>query len=222
MAATGKDMPTAAGTNSYTSALIKSLRLLRERPQPFTTSDLNQMIMKQRHWNTASQLYNRRQNMRARHICLAPPAKPSSALIRYPVRRAAYLDLRIAFAEKSALTLEEVEKLASELSKLSKSTGLNICDLEWIGFTPHKDSPQFKQLVRIAQTTNVCLGAMERYKMKKRRRLLEQLHHPSSPKRRRTEPEPPKSPVFQCRKSLTDQSPLTPPSASSRSATPIS
>lgn len=225
MTAAGKNMPTPSpGPRSYTTALINSLKVLKQREsQPFTTSDLNQMIMKQRSYDSPSYLFNRRPNMRTRHISIAPPETPNSNNTRPLIRRAGYLDLRIAFESKSSLSLAEVKTIASELSKLPKSTSLNICDIEWIGFTPRKDSPQFKRIMRIARITHLFLGAMTRFKMKKlckRKRDINQLANaPRSPKRRRTAAYPVASPVDEQAKSLLPQSPLT-PSASSRGATP--
>lgn len=115
---------------------MSCLKVLHGRQEAFTTYDLNQMIVKQRGWNTASQLYNRLSNMRARHIRFAPIAQ-FDADDTQPLRRAGHLDLRIVFEDRDNLKLEEVQKLASELSGLGRNTGLRISDIEWMGF---KDS----------------------------------------------------------------------------------
>lgn len=164
MAATGKDKPTASGPKSYTAALIKSLRLLRHHgPQPFTTYDLHQEIIKQRSWNTVSQLYNRRPGVRPRHIIIGPPVKASESRPQKALNYAGYLDLRIAFEDNDALEDDQVQRLCSELCKLPKSTELKICDLEFLGFTPCRDSPQFKKLVSIIRKTHLLNKAAKQF-----------------------------------------------------------
>ena len=39
-------------------------------------------------------------------------------------------------------------KLATEMSTLPKSAGMDISEIEWVAFEPAKDSLQFKQIVR--------------------------------------------------------------------------
>lgn len=172
MAATGKDKPTSAGPKSYTAALVKSLKILRQRElQPFTTYDLSQMIIRQRGWNTASQLYNRRSNFRTRHIAIAPPVEPSESQSQKPDNCAGYLDLRIAFEDNSVLKVDQVRRICSELCKLPKSTELKICDLEFLGFTPRRDSPQFKRLVGIFRMRHMIGKAVKRFRAKKQRQM---------------------------------------------------
>lgn len=171
MAATGKDMPTGSGDNSYTKALIKALGDLRKLEQPFTTYELNQMIIQLRDWNTSSHLYNRLPNTRARHIALAPPAKPMTAGLQRLGPPSGYLDIRISFENQESLTDNDVNKICKKLCKLPRSTGLSICDIEYRGFMAFKDSPLIKRLVRIFRMRLMIRKAVKRFRAKKRSRI---------------------------------------------------
>ena len=227
MTATGKDMLAPSGARSYGKAFIKAMELLLSREQPFTTYDLNQEIHRGRQWDSVSQLYQKLPSVRTRHIVLAPPIHATATQPNRPENIAGYLDVRIAFQDISMLKPDHIQKLCSELCKLPKATDLNVCDLQYLGFTPCVDSPQYKELVRLFKASYVLAHGMARWKEKQKMRLMQKrrsvFDHASDrvreAKRRRTDPYNPTSPVDQVMKLLKADSPLTP---ESREVTPSS
>lgn len=188
MTAAGKDTPTESpGKESYTTALIESLRELRKQETPFTTWQLHQMIYKQRNYNTASLFWNHGFRGPSRHIYLAPPVKYEPDRVRPSAERAGHLDISIAFEDNSTLTDKQVETLAKELSKIrraAKSANLNICDIQWNGFTSREHSVHRKHSLKVLGR---YVGAANHFK-NRRRRQTEDENFPQqvrSPKRPR-------------------------------------
>ncbi|KAK3115258.1 hypothetical protein LTR53_005578 [Teratosphaeriaceae sp. CCFEE 6253] len=141
MTATGANLPAASpGEGSYTKMLIDALGNLRQRRQAFTTAELNQEISQLCKYDTRSQSYNRLPG-RARHIRLDPVSPHQHAGERAAVNEGVSLKVRIDFRDRNRLQEGEVEKLALELGKLPKSTGLRISHIEFAGFEPRRVLP---------------------------------------------------------------------------------
>ena len=174
LAATGKDKLTPKpGPRSYTRALIDSLKdeLRENEGRPFSTFDLNQKIHHKKNWEAAPHLYKIVGNAMTRHICLAPMDRPRALSIKLPVRNAGWLHLRVAFAEKSGLDENQVEKLARNLSGAAKKSKLGINAIDWMMFEPFKESDHFKSILQAARDTHLMLkyGKRMQHNTKRRR-----------------------------------------------------
>jgi hypothetical protein len=215
MTATGKDRPTESpGKGSYTAALMQSLRELRKRGQPFTTWELNQMIHKERNWNTSSLLFTPGLHGPARHICLWPPEKEEPERVSAVVQRGSHLDIRITFQDNGSLTDDQVRTLAKELAKLRRGTTkaskskLNICDVQWSGFTPGREPARRKTSLRMAAT---LVGALNHLRNGKRRHPSDDLATSLRPsKRLRGSPCPEESQSSCTKVRKSSRAPMTP------------
>lgn len=144
------------GPRSFTRHFIDSLReeLAKNDRQSFTTYDLNEEITRRRMDKTKieSKIFNRHANARnRRHIGLAPldhlyPSTTEEQVMKpRRGREAAYLNLRVAFNNRTALDDNEVSHLATKLFEAAKSTELSISSIDWMGFEPRKEAILFKQ-----------------------------------------------------------------------------
>lgn len=218
MTATGKNRLTPSGDRAYAKAWIKAFERLYSRGQPFTTYDLNQEIHRDSGWASKSQLYQKLPAVITRHIVLAPPVASCASQPRRPDNISGYLDVRIAFENVSMLNPDHIQKLCGELCKLPRATDLNVCDLQYLGFTPCFDSSHYKNLVKLFRLSHVMAKGMTRWKTKKNTRLMQKrkarfdgiFSETREAKRRHTDPYTPTSPVDQLAKSLKAGSPLTP------------
>jgi len=147
LAATGVDLPTPSpGPHSYTRALIDSMKemLKKEDRKPFDTFSLNQLIRRKTGWNTKPNLIDRLDGTEARHISLAPLHKPRSQPTELLKRSAAHLDLRFVLADRSDLTDNEVETVATNVSNAAKKSNMGISAIDWIAL----DSPRLRDTLK--------------------------------------------------------------------------
>jgi hypothetical protein len=193
LVANARNMPTPApGAHSYTNHLIKALDELRREHGSFSTFDLNQRISKLRKFDGSSHLTNRLNGPYHRHIRFARPAPKHQNLNPRVARNGGNLTLRVGFRERNTLSETEVDKLAREISKLSATADLGICEIEWLRFDPYQESVQFKKLVRAVGLAHVFSNAKLRFREKKARKRkadAEALTNGNrTPKRRQSEP----------------------------------
>lgn len=144
------------GPRSFTRHFIDALKeeLSKNDRQPFTTYDLNEVITRKRMHITKieSKIFNRHANARnKRHIGLAPldhlrdSTSEEQGFKRRRGREAAYLDLRVAFNNRTRLEDDEVTHLATKMFEAAKSTDLSISCIDWMGFKPRKEAVILKQ-----------------------------------------------------------------------------
>ncbi|KAI6888023.1 hypothetical protein KC360_g3716 [Hortaea werneckii] len=145
LAASGRDTTAyPPGKMSFTRHFIDALKeeLEKHRRQPFSTYDLNEVIMRRRK-NTSSHVYTRHGKRNGRHIGLAPldhlrcDDKYCSAdmLTRDP-RNTATLDLRVVFRTDEMLQEPATKLLAEHLSVAARDSKLNIRAIDWMGYQP--------------------------------------------------------------------------------------
>jgi hypothetical protein len=118
---------------SFTRALIETLiELQDESVRPFDTSRLHRRVMDHmRPFAKIPPLYDRKNFMNTRHICLAPLPKTAPYGPRQVEREASRWHLQIQLAEKSELNKQEITLLAASLAAAVKATDPDITALNW-------------------------------------------------------------------------------------------
>ncbi|KAI7679012.1 hypothetical protein KC322_g14798 [Hortaea werneckii] len=132
------------GKMSFTRHFIDALKeeLEKHRRQPFSTYDLNEVIMRRR-VDTSSHVYTRHGKRNRRHIVLAPlnhirsddKFRSADILSRDP-RNTATLDLRVVFRTDEMLQEPATKLLAEHLSVAARDAKLNIRAIDWMGYQP--------------------------------------------------------------------------------------
>ncbi|OCK80678.1 hypothetical protein K432DRAFT_297177 [Lepidopterella palustris CBS 459.81] len=177
LSACGLDSTTAApGENSFTRALIDSLKELLRDHQSFTTSQLNQKILLQpARRDTPSILWNRLNN-HDRKIRLAP-LKPicQRNLKAFPIHPPnAYLTLRFALRDEY-LNRQQIEYLTRHLAKVFTNKAMvGIRRIDWLGIRKPARTGHFG---RAALAMFACAQWKKVTKRKRQERLLQQ--HPT-------------------------------------------
>ncbi|GAB1736830.1 hypothetical protein NU219Hw_g8858t1 [Hortaea werneckii] len=145
LAASGRATTTyPPGKMSFTRHFIDALKeeLEKHRRQPFSTYDLNEVIMRRRK-NTSSHVYTRHGKRNGRHIVLAPldhlrsddKFRSADMLSRDP-RNTATLDLRVVFRTDEMLQEAATKLLAHHLSVAARDSKLNIRAIDWMEYQP--------------------------------------------------------------------------------------
>ena len=144
------NQPTAApGTNSFTRALIDTLKELHERfgDKGFTTVHLNQgILLDPRRQDSPSQLWFRMQREHyGRHISLAPlkskQIHDEKAQRFLRLRPRGFLTLRFALRDEQ-LTQAQIEFLSRQLSKaLNNKKLLGLSRIDWLGMESAPPTP---------------------------------------------------------------------------------
>ncbi|RMX73600.1 hypothetical protein D0869_13440 [Hortaea werneckii] len=132
------------GEMSFTRHFIDALKeeLETHRRQPFSTYDLNEVIMRRRK-NTSSHVYTRHGKRNGRHIGLAPldhlrsddKFLSAGMLSRDPLNTAT-LDLRVVFRTDEMLQESATKFLAQHLSVAARDAKLEIRAIDWMGYQP--------------------------------------------------------------------------------------
>ncbi|KAI7341746.1 hypothetical protein KC354_g16905 [Hortaea werneckii] len=132
------------GEMSFTRHFIDALKeeLEKHRRQPFSTYDLNEVIMRRRK-DTSSHVYTRHGKRNGRHIVLAPldhlrsddKFRSADMLSRDP-RNTATLDLRVVFRTDEMLQESATKLLAHRLSVAARDAKLDIRAIDWMGYQP--------------------------------------------------------------------------------------
>ncbi|KAI7548601.1 hypothetical protein KC331_g4309 [Hortaea werneckii] len=172
LAASGRATTTyPPGKMSFTRHFIDALKeeLEKHRRQPFSTYDLNEVIMRRRK-NTSSHIYTRHGKRNGRHIVLAPldhlrsddKCRSADMLSRDPLNTAT-LDLRVVFRTDEMLQEAATKLLAHHLSVAARDAKLDIRAIDWMGYHPSLNAIRgfVKRWLRFSQLSKKRKAALE-------------------------------------------------------------